>query len=312
MPTSTAETSRGFLFAVSAYVLWGLVLPLYMKSLSHVPPMEIVGHRIVWSVPIAAAILWWSGALRQALAKFRSPRIVALMATTAALITLNWSTYVYAIVKNHAVDAALGYYINPLVNVLMGAIFLGERPSRLQSLAILLAVVAVLILTVLAGGLPWISILLALSFGGYGLLRKMIPVAPAEGFFLEVAILALPALAVILMAVPEGPRHYVPHGSDWLLLFGAGIVTALPLILYAAGAKRLEFATLGILQYMAPTMIFLTAVFLFGEPFSNWQLVAFALIWTSVGIYIWSLLKQARDRRRDRASERASLTAEAA
>ncbi|WP_152045435.1 EamA family transporter RarD [Aureimonas psammosilenae] len=297
MPAETNETSQGLLYALSAYLIWGLILPLYMKALSHVPPMEIVGHRIVWSLPVAVAILWCSGALRQALAKLRSPRLVAMGATTAALITLNWSTYVYAIITDRAVDAALGYYINPLVNVLLGAVFLRERPTRLQGVAILLAFAAVLILTFQAGGLPWISIVLALSFGTYGLLRKAMPFAPAEGFFIEVLILALPAAVLIAMALPEGPRHYVPEGFDWLLLFGTGAITALPLILYAAGAKRLQYATIGILQYLAPTMIFLTAVFVFGEPFSRAQLVAFALIWAGVGIYVWSLVNSRKARR---------------
>ncbi|GGE18666.1 permease [Aureimonas endophytica] len=298
MPIDHAETSRGLLCAVAAYLFWGLVLPLYMKALHHVPPMEIVGHRIVWSVPIAALILWWGGALGAALAKLRSPRILGLAAITAALITLNWSTYVFAIVTNHAVDAALGYYINPLVNVLMGAVFLGERPTRLQLFAILLATIAVLILTFQTGSLPWISIVLALSFGSYGLLRKLLPFGAAEGFFLEVSILALPAAILIAIAVPEGPNHFVPRGLDLALLFGTGLVTALPLILYAAGAKRLEFVTLGILQYIAPTMIFLCAVFVFGEPFSGWQLVAFVFIWAGVAIYIASMLQVNRSQRR--------------
>ncbi len=299
MPPASTEISRGFLYAISAYLLWGLILPVYMKALSHVPPLETVGHRIVWSVPVAAVILWWGGQLRPALAKLRSPRVVGLAAITAVLITLNWATYVYAIVTNRAVDAALGYYINPLVNVALGAVFLGERPKRLQFVAILLAVLAVAILTVQAGGLPWIAIVLALSFGGYGLLRKTLPLGPAEGFFLEVTILTLPALALVAVAAPAGSRPFVPEGADLALLLGSGVVTALPLILFAAGAKRLDLATLGILQYVAPTMIFLCAVFLFGEPFSRWQLVAFALIWTGVAVYVWSLIGNNRGRRRN-------------
>jgi chloramphenicol-sensitive protein RarD len=311
MPTASAETSRGLLYTLIAYTLWGFVFPLYMKALHHVPALVIVSHRIAWSVPFAALILWWLGTLRPTLAKFRSPRVIGLAALTATLITVNWSTYVYAIVSGHAIDAALGYYINPLVNVLMAAVFLKERPSRPQVAAILLAGLAVVILTAQAGGLPWISIVLALSFGSYGLLRKMLPIGPAEGFFLEVALLALPALALMATAVPEGPRHYVPHGAELLLLVGAGPLTAMPLILFAAGAKRLDFSVIGILQYMVPTLLFLTAVTLFGEPFSRWQLVAFALIWASVAIYVWTLLRGGRTRRR-RAAEAVARVVEAA
>jgi chloramphenicol-sensitive protein RarD len=306
----SSDTSQGFLYAVSAYLIWGLVLPVYMKALHQVPALEVVGHRIVWSVPVAAAILWWSGGLGAALAKLRSPRLVAFAAMSAAVITLNWGTYVYAIATERTVDAALGYYINPLVNVALGALLLGERPTRLQLAAILLAVAAVAILTVQAGGLPWISIVLALSFGTYGLLRKTLPLGPAEGFFLEVSILALPALALLALTLPDGPGHDAPNGTELGLLIGTGVITATPLILYAAGAKRLEFATLGILQYLAPTMIFLTAVFLFDEPFSRAQLFAFALIWTGVAIYVWSLLRGGRSRRRE-AAEAAKEVAEA-
>lgn len=309
MPASPAETSRGFLFMLVAFAFWGLVFPLYMKALHHVPALEILAHRIVWSVPAAVAILAWAGLLRPALANLRSPRTLALAATTAVLITVNWGTYVYAIVSDQAIDAALGYYINPLVNVLLAAVFLGERPNRLQGVAILLAAAAVVILTVEAGGLPWISIVLALTFGSYGLLRKMLPIGPAEGFFLEVLILALPALGAILWALPPGPHHYLPRGVELALLVGAGPLTALPLILYAAGAKRLDFATVGILQYSVPTLLFLIAVFLFDEPFATPQLVSFALIWTGVAIYVWSLLDGNRTRRRQ-ASDAAREVAE--
>lgn len=311
MPASSAETSRGFAYAITAYTLWGVLVPLYMKLLEHVPAMEIVAHRVVWAIPVAAFVLWRMGLLRSALANLRSPRILCLAALTAMLISVNWGTYVYAIVDGRALDAALGYYINPLVNVLFAAVFLGERPSRLQFLAVGLAVAAVLILTFQAGGLPWISIVLAFSFSSYGLLRKTLPIGAAEGFFLEVLILAPPALALIAWAVPAGPQHFLPDGFEALLLVGAGPMTAAPLILFAAGAKRLDFATVGILQYIVPTMLFACAVFVFGEPFSGWQLIAFTLIWSGVAIYVWSLMRGSRVRRRQAAEVR-RRTADAA
>ncbi len=189
------------------------------------------------------------------------------MTLTATLISINWGTYVVAIITGHGVEAALGYYINPLINVLLAAVFLGERPNRPQAAAIALAAFGVLILTVKAGGLPWISLILAGSFGLYGLLRKTVPVSASEGFFLEIAILFLPALGLAVWVASTGQNHFGSNGRETALLIGAGAVTAIPLILYAAAARLLRFTTVGLLQYIAPTFIALTAVFVFGEPF---------------------------------------------
>lgn len=298
MASPETETSRGIVLATSAYLIWGLVLPAYMKVLSHVPPIEIVAQRIVWAVPFAAVILVWLGKFSDLGPVFRSPKTLALAAVTASIISVNWGVYVYAIVSNQALEAALGYYINPLVNILMGAVFLGERPTRMQGVAIAIATLAVAILTVNAGGLPWISLVLACSFGTYGLLRKVLPIGATEGFFVEVVLLSVPCLAIIAWQIAGGTSHFVADSATMWLLVGAGPVTAIPLILFAAGAKRLDFSTVGILQYIAPTAIFLTAVFAFGEPFSGWQLVAFALIWTAVAIYIWSMLGESRAKKR--------------
>lgn len=281
MPMPASDAARGFVCATAAYLIWGLVLPVYMKRLAGVPPLEIVSHRVIWAVPFALAILLAIGRLGHVRPVFRSPRTLLLMTGTATLITVNWGTYVYAIVTGQALDAALGYYINPLVNVILGAVLLGERPTRLQGAAIALAAAAVAILTVESGGLPWISLVLAGSFGTYGLLRKVLPIGPTEGFFVEVVILSIPALAFILWAAAAGTgRAFDSGAATTLLLVGAGPLTAIPLILFAAGAKRLDYSTIGILQYMTPTALFLTAVFAFGEPFSPWQAAAFALIWT--------------------------------
>jgi chloramphenicol-sensitive protein RarD len=308
MASEMSEQSRGFGFAASAYLIWGLVLPAYMKLLGGVPPLEIVAQRIIWAVPFAAAILWWLGGFAHLGPIFRSPRTLLLAGVTACIISLNWGIYVYAIVSGQSLDAALGYYINPLVNVMMGALFLGERPTRLQGLAIALAALAVAVLTVQAGGLPWISLVLAFSFGTYGLLRKILPIGPTEGFFVEVVLLSVPCLAVIAWTIASGTSHFVASGSDALLLIGAGPLTAIPLILFAAGAKRLDYSTIGILQYIAPTALFFTAVFVFGEPFSAWQGVAFGLIWVAVAIYVWSLVSGARARRRQLAVTAAAET----
>ncbi len=290
MQSRPGESRQGLFYALGAYGIWGLVMPIFMKLLAHVSPVEVVAHRIVWALPLAIAILLWQGTVRQAFRHFRNLRTLALAALTASLISLNWGTYVYAIGAGQTLDAALGYYINPLVNVALAGIFLGERPTRLQGVAIALAAVGVAILTVKAGGLPWISLVLAMSFGTYGLLRKTVPVGASEGFFLEVAILAIPSLVVVALFVPD--MHFLKDGFETALLFAAGPLTAVPLILYAAGARLLHFTTIGILQYIVPTLLFFTAVFLFGEPFSPWQLVAFGFIWSALGIYTWSLLRR--------------------
>ncbi|MEN3791443.1 EamA family transporter RarD [Fulvimarina sp. MAC3] len=297
MQDTETDSRRGFLLALGAYAIWGLVLPIYMKTLSHVSPFEIVAHRVIWAIPFAVLLLMYQGRLKPTIGYLGDLKTLCLAAMTAALISVNWGVYVYAIVSNQAIDAALGYYINPLFNVALGAIFLRERPSRLQGVAIGLAVIGVAIMTFKAGGLPWIALVLACSFGTYGLLRKTVKVDATEGFFLEVAILTPLAIGVLFF-VPD--IHFGGDPTETILLVLAGVITAVPLILFAAGARLLHFATVGILQYTVPTLLFITAVFVFGEPFSIWQLVAFAFIWAALVLYTITLFRQAREDRRRR------------
>jgi chloramphenicol-sensitive protein RarD len=282
---------RGFVLAFLAYFLWG-VLPVYLKMVAHLPLAEVVAHRILWSVPIAAAVLVWLGRTADFKAALRSPRMLAMAALTAALITLNWTIYVWAIAVDRTVETALGYYINPLVNVIVGALLLGERLNRLQMVAIALAAVAVAILTYQGGKLPWVSLALACSFAAYGFFRKTLPIGPSQGFLLEVMLLAIPASAYMLWLVARGQDHLVASTwTDTALLLGCGPITAVPLLLFAFGAKLLRFSTLGIMQYIAPTMVFLIAVFIFGEPFGKVDAAAFGLIWAALAIYSWSMLR---------------------
>ena len=289
MQSRPGESRQGLFYALGAYGIWGFFMPIFMKLLAHVSPVEVVAHRIVWALPLGVAILIWQGTLRHAFGHFRNLRTMALAALTASLISINWGTYVYAIGSGQTIDAALGYYINPLVNVALAAIFLGERPTRLQGIAIVLAAIGVAVLTVEAGRLPWISLVLAMTFGTYGLLRKTVPVGASEGFFLEVAILIIPSILLVALFVPD--MHFGADSFETGLLVIAGPLTAIPLILYAAGARLLHFTTIGILQYIVPTLLFFTAVLLFGEPFGQWQLVAFGFIWSALGMYTWSLLR---------------------
>jgi chloramphenicol-sensitive protein RarD len=295
--TSMSDGRKGFIFALSAYLLWG-ILPFYLKQVAHMPALEVVAHRIIWSVPIAGALLWWLGLFGDLKVALTTPRMLAMAALTASLITLNWGTYVWAIGSGHAIDTALGYYINPLVNVVLGAIFLSERLSKPQMLAVALAACAVVLLTISSGGLPWVSLVLAFSFGFYGFFRKTLPIGPTQGFMLEVLLLSIPSLGFIFWTVSQGTSHFF-NGSahDVGLLLFAGPATAVPLILYAFGAKLLRYTTIGLMQYIAPTIVFLSAIFVFGEPFSHIQFIAFALIWSALAIYTWSMLHEARKAR---------------
>ncbi len=283
------DSARGFGFALTAYLLWGF-LPLYMKAMAHISPMEVIAHRVIWSVPIAGAVLWWLGRTADLRVALRSPRMVAMGALTAALISVNWGIYVWAIGSGHALDAALGYYINPLFSVGLGALLLGERLGRAQIAAIALAAVAVVILTVAQGSVPVVALSLTVTWGFYAYLKKSLPLGPNQGFMLEVLILLPFALAYVAWLVWQGAGHFGAVSTDTWLLLGCGIVTAGPLMIYANGAKLLRLTTIAMMQYIAPTMIFLTAVFWFDEPFGTARAIAFPMIWGALVIFTGSLI----------------------
>lgn len=290
--THSGEPAAGFVYAMSAFFLWGM-FPIYLKAVAHIPAVEVVAHRVLWSIPVAGAVILWLGRTEDLKTAIKSPRVLLMAAVTAGLISINWGIYVWAIAAERAVEGALGYYINPLVNVVLGVVLLGERFTKLQIAAVACAVIAVCILTFGAGGLPWISLALAFSFGIYGYLRKTLPIGPSQGFMLEVLILAVPALGVAIWFTASGNGHFGPTGlGDVVLLMLSGVVTAVPLILYANGAKLLRYTTIGLLQYIAPTLIFLLAVFVFKEPFSPIHGIAFGFIWTGLALYSYSLFKK--------------------
>ncbi|MDM7458203.1 MAG: EamA family transporter RarD [Paracoccus sp. (in: a-proteobacteria)] len=292
------DSPRGLAYAISAYVLWGF-LPIYMKLLEHVPPAEIIAHRVLWSLPIAGAVLLWQRRQGDLLDAIRRPRILAMAALTAALISVNWLIYVWAIVNDQALDAALGYYINPLVSVFLGTTILGERLSRGQMIAVALAFAAVVVLTVHAGSLPLVAIGLTSSWALYAFCKKQLPLGPNQGFTMEVMLLTPLAAGLVLWLAASGQGHF--GGWDWTtaLLLGAGPVTAIPLLFYANGAKLTRLSTIGILQYISPTMIFLCAVLIFGERLDPARMIAFPMIWAALAIYSATLIRQAGKRRRD-------------
>ncbi|MEM6341101.1 MAG: EamA family transporter RarD [Pseudomonadota bacterium] len=294
MQQDTGDTPAGLGFAISAYFLWGF-LPLYMKMLSHVGPVEVVAHRVIWSVPVAGLLLIVLRRTKDLMEALRTPRMFAMGCVTAALISVNWGIYVWAITSGQALDAALGYYINPLFSVALGALLLREKLTGAQRVAIGLAGAAVAVLTISAGAIPWAAIGLTVSWGLYALAKKQLPIGPNQGFLLEVLILLIPALGYLIWLSVNGQGRFLvgDASTDWLLL-GCGAVTAIPLILYANGAKRLRLSTIAILQYIAPTMIFLTAVFIFNEPFGQARMIAFPMIWAALVIYSASMIRQMR------------------
>ncbi len=288
------DSARGFAFALAAYVLWGF-LPFYMKAVAHIPPAEVIAHRIVWSVPVAGAVLVALGRTGDVKMALRTPRMMAMATLTAALITVNWGIYVWAIGVGRTLDTALGYFINPLFSILLGAVLLREKLSLGQKAAIGLAALGVVVLTVESGSLPWVSLMLTLTWGFYAFFRKTLPIGPNQGFFLEVLLLALPALAYIVYLEATGQGHLLNGTTqDAVLLLSAGVITAVPLIIYANGAKLLRLSTIGIMQYIAPTMIFLIAVFIFYEPFGTAKMIAFPLIWLALVVYSVSMLAASR------------------
>lgn len=286
------DSLRGLAFALGAYGLWGF-LPLYMKALADVPTLEVLAHRVLWSVPVSLIVLTLLGRTTDLWAALRNPRMVVMAGVTALLVAANWGIYVYSIQTGQALEAALGYYSNPLFSVLLAATLLGERLDRWQWLAIALATLAVVILTVEAGRVPMVATGLFLTWGFYGYLKKKLPIGPNQGFALEVILLLPIALAYLVWLGADG-HFWTGTTTERGLLLLAGVVTATPLMLYANGAKLLRLSTIGMVQYLTPTMIFLTAVLLFGEPFAGARLVAFPLIWAALAIYTWRLIRSVR------------------
>lgn len=285
------DSPRGLAFAISAYLIWGF-MPLYLHGLAHVPPAEVIAHRVLWSLPIALLVLGRNGQIGTVIETLKQPRLVTMAAVTAVLITVNWLVYVWAIANNRALEAALGYYINPLFSVLLGWALLGERLTRMQLAAISLAGLAVVLLAVAAGGLPVVALSLTFSWGLYAYCKRRLPLPPNEGFTVEVLLLFVPAAGYVAWLTATGESHFGTNLRDSLMLAGTGLITAVPLMLYANGAKLLRLSTIGILQYLAPTMIFLTAVLIFREPFEGVRLIAFPLIWAALVVYTATLIRR--------------------
>jgi len=276
--------NRGIAYASAAYLLWG-VFPVYFKALQGVAPLEILGHRIVWSLMVCAVLLLLLRRLQWLADLRRQPRVLLWFAASSVLVAANWFVYIWAVNASRVVDASLGYFINPLVNVLIGAAFLHERLRSAQWVAVGVAAIGVSWLTWQAGAVPWIGLLLALSFGLYGLLRKTAALGAIEGLTLETVLLTPIAAAYLLWLVQTGQSGFVDgDAATRLLLAAAGPVTAVPLLLFAAGARRIPFSTLGLLQYLGPSLQLLIGVWLYHEPFAE-RAPGYVLIWIALAVF---------------------------
>ncbi len=275
---------KGILPAASAYVLWGF-LPVYFKFIHDVPALQTTAHRVVWSFLLLLAIM----AARHEYKAFRANlnrRTLLIYLGAAALLTVNWLTYVYGVTAGFVVETSLGYFINPLVNVLLGMLFLRERLRPAQWVPVGLAALGVAYLTFSVGSLPWIALVLAITFGFYGLVKKVAPLGSLHGLMLETSLMLVPASAYLVYAEVSGAGVFGHGGvSVSILLFLLGIVTAVPLLLFASGARNVPMTTLGLLQYIAPTLQFLTGVLLYGEPFTPDRMIGFGIIWVALAVF---------------------------
>jgi chloramphenicol-sensitive protein RarD len=287
-----STTRHGALYGVAAYTLWGL-FPLYWPLLEPAGAVEILAHRIVWSLVVVVVLLSVGG--RLAGLRRLGRRAYVLLSVAAVVITVNWGTYIWGVNNEHVVETSLGYFINPLVTVLLGVVILGERLRPAQWGAVALATVAVIVLTLDYGRPPWIALTLAFSFATYGLLKKKAGVGAAESLTVETGVLVLPAAAYLLWLGARGDGTFGTEGPGHaVLLAGAGLVTAVPLLFFSAAATRVPLTTLGLLQYLAPTFQFAIGVFLYGEPLPPVRLVGFVLVWAALAVFTVEALEHRR------------------
>ncbi|MPW31362.1 EamA family transporter RarD [Agarivorans sp. B2Z047] len=291
-------TKHGVIFALAAYIMWGFA-SIYFKSLSAVPAYEILAHRVLWSCVFVAVMLAVGKQWSAVSAVIKHPKQLAILALTSVLIGINWLIFIWAVNNDRMLDASLGYYINPLFNVVLGMLFLGERFRRAQWLAIGLALIGVLIQVISYGSLPWIAISLAVSFGLYGLLRKKVNLGALPGLFVETLWL-LPLAAAYLWIFADSSTSHLVNNSLGLnaLLLSAGIVTTLPLLCFAAAATRLRLSTIGFFQYIGPSLMFMLATSVYGEPLEPMKLLTFAFIWLGLAVFTWDAVGNKRKQKK--------------
>ena len=306
-PTAEAAASRaraGLFYGLAAYGLWG-IMPIYFKWLKAVPSIDIVAHRIVWSLVALAILATVAGAWDQVRAAIRHRRTLAFLFVTALLIGTNWLLYVYAINSGHILAGSLGYYLNPLANILLGRFILKEHLTKQQWAAVAIAAVGIAVLAAGALGTLWISLTLCFTFATYGLLRKIIHVESLAGLTIETALLFPIALGWLLMGGAAGRPMFGAGGSETILLVATGIVSTVPLLCFTAAARRLAYSTVGMLQFIAPTLQFLLAVAIYDEPFTRAHAIAFGCIWTALALYLGSMVRDRRAKQQRECNEMA-------
>ncbi|MBD3653720.1 EamA family transporter RarD [Kangiella sp.] len=291
----------GYIYGILAFVIWGLA-PIYFKALEGVSALEILAHRVAWSVPVVLLIMW---AIKRPFPKniLQDKKTIGILIATSVLISGNWLAFTWAVTNERVLETSLGYFINPLFSVALGIMFLKEKLTTWSKVALILATLGVLYRIVSLGSLPWISLWLAFSFGVYGLLRKQVNIGPLQGLLVE-TLIVLPITAgyiLYLWYTESGAFLYTSARIDWLLLAG-GIITTVPLALFSAGARLLPLNTIGFMQYLAPSLTFLLAVFAFKETFNTELLITFALIWAGLIVYTIGVVRQQNQKRRDRKS----------
>ena len=291
-----SESEKGVMLAVMAHLVWG-GMAVYFGFIRYISPVEIAVNRGFWALPIAIAVVWYLGQWRDVWRAVSNPKYLAILAFTSSLIVFNWGFYVWSIEVGRTLESSLGYFINPLLNVVMGYLFLGERFTLAQKVALALATIAVLIQTFALGHVPWLGLMLAVTFCLYGFVRKTIPVGPTQGFLVEVAIVALPLLGAEAWLFSKGEAMFGSSAFNTLMLMGCGVMTAAALMLFAASIRRIRYSTAGLLQYISPSLVFLTAVFVFGEPMSPLKLTSFIIIWIALAIFSVAAIRDERNRR---------------
>lgn len=291
--TEPNEGKAGLIAGLAAYTMWGL-FPIYFVAMRHVPALELLSHRILWSVPFGFLILLFRKQIAETLRAIANPKTVALLAVAAVALAANWGVYIWAIQQEQIFQGSLGYYINPLLYVLVGVVFYKEKLSALQGLAIAFAFLGVAILTIKGGVFPGISLFLAVSFTIYGVLRKYIVIGAMPGLFIEVIVLILPAIGMLWYLSTQGDMSWGAYGTKTdVLLVLAGPLTVLPLLAFAFAARRIKLSTLGILQYLGPTMQFGYALY-FGETFTTAHAWCFGFIWLGVGVFAFDAIRKSR------------------
>ncbi|ELY1990249.1 EamA family transporter RarD [Vibrio harveyi] len=297
-PEEQQRSRQGVLLAIGAYTMWGIA-PIYFKSIAEVSPLEILSHRVIWSFFLLAALLHFGRHWRSVRDIIKNKTKMMFLVSTAILVGANWLIFIWAVNSNHMLDASLGYYINPLINVLLGMVFLGERLRKLQWFAVVLAACGVLVQLIVFGSVPVVAIALAMSFGFYGLLRKKVSVEAQTGLFIETLVM-LPAAAIYLLFIASSPTSNMLDNPMQLntLLIAAGVITTLPLLCFTGAAARLKLSTLGFFQYIGPSLMFLLAVLIYGEPFTSDKAITFAFIWGALVVFSFDGLRNNRKSRK--------------